>query len=233
MSYKMKKNLPLGLQSCLDGLKRDREAGIVLVDEGKTIREYRAELEEQEKSGIPKVQSWQAIEDRLLDKNEALLKAAYELPRRRLVGECPGGELAIRAGEGHKVRWTRRSGGELAVVSAYDALYQGGPWATHEEIFAAVRQRKLQVAPAPRDKEKRGLVAAFEAVTGKFYTGDPEIREFSYSVLDGEGSMGKVVAFTPGYMGSREGGSIMFTAIQDSPKDTANATMEVALWVIG
>ena len=193
-------------RACLESMKKDFDRGIVLVDprdeDGNLIAmndvAFKGALEKDKTAG----QSWETVQGRLLANEAALLKKAVELSQLTgdkegkgacLVGVYENGELAIkqRTQEIVNARWERdwndgeSDTGELKLLFHPEAIAQEtGRWAKAVEILRAVKAAGYHVPADAPDYNKRGLVAACEAVTGADYVASPNRDELRDAMLE-------------------------------------------------
>lgn len=200
------------LSACLEQLRRDFDRGIVLIDDETTPEQYAVALKADKTAG----QKWETLEARLRANGAELLKKAAAMPEGAcLIGVYPDGTLAIRqrSREIMNARWDSK--GELRLLPHAEAvaLPNGGEWGKAGEIVRAVREAGYILPADPRAYEKKGLVAASEAVMGGNYvespvTSNPRDREWRSAMLEcpetvSDSALVRVVDFDPFYQKAR------------------------------
>lgn len=204
-------------RACLNAMKQDFDRGIVLIDESAGGSAYKQALQKDKNAG----QTWEAIQGRLLANEATLLKKAVELSKLTgdqegkgaiLVGVYGNGELAIRqrSQEIVNARWTKdwKDGesdkGDLRLLFHPEATAQEkGRWAKPVEIVRAVKAAGYHVSADAPDHNKKGPVAAFEAVTGSYYVMSPNGRDYREAILEcpddlADEDLVRIVSFFPG-----------------------------------
>ncbi len=185
-------------RACLEAMKADFDRGIVSIDENADKDAYQAALKEDKTAG----QSWEIVQSRLLANGAILLKKAVELSRLTgnqggngalLVGVYRNGGLAIRqrSQEIVNARWSKdwqhgqSDKGELKLLFHSEAMAQEtGRWGNAVEIIRAVKATGYHVPADAPEYNKKGLVAAYEAVTGADYVMSPDGEEWRDAMLE-------------------------------------------------
>lgn len=201
---------PEVLAQCLAGLEVDYKRGIVVIDDGKTVEEFKAALVQDRTAG----NTWETVKARLLANDKALLKRAAKMQGGgELIGVDLAGKLVIVSrgdGKGNREpeRYAFRKNqvgaidgkrrpkqGEIPILINTDTpnreglmceIGKLGLWANYWEIRDAVHAEGLDIPPDAADDEKRGIVAAVEAVTGKSFVcgANKRTTELRGAILD-------------------------------------------------
>ena len=213
-------------RACLEAMREDFARGIVQIDENADKDGYRAALKQDKTAG----QSWEAVQGRLLANEASLLKKAVELSKLTgdqegkgacLVGVYENGELAIRQRSSEIVNAIVNKKGELRLAFHPEAQLEEG-----EQCAKAVGYHVPADAP---DYNKRGLVAASEAVTGEDYVASPNRNAWREAMLECPDNVSddadvRVVDFSPD-----RGNANVYSADADFRDDFRGAV----LWLRG
>lgn len=161
---------PEVLEACLEGLEGDFERGIVVIDEEKSVDDYRFTLQQNKTAGS----TWETIEEKLLTNNSTLLKKAAEMQGKgTLIGVYPNGELCILDrgfepvitafdAEENRITITTDTPNREAVMRD---VAENGKFGDYWEIRQAAIEDGYTVPANLPDHKKKGIVAAVEAVT--------------------------------------------------------------------
>lgn len=201
----------LGL--CLKGLESDFKRGIVAIDENSDAEAYETALEADRSAGT----TWEAAQERLLANDSALLKKAATMQGKgELIGVFKNGELCI-------VDRADTNGNREPVITAFDAennritittdtpdrantmknIAESGKFANYWEILRAVTEAGFTVPQDSPEYEKKGIVAAVEAVSGNPFVRSQNGKEWRSAILDcgnvSRSAFVRVVSFNPNF----------------------------------
>ena len=179
---------PEVLAECLAGLERDYERGIVEVDETKGVDHFRDALSEDKTAGTP----WATIKEKLeADDGESLKEAAKLQGKGTLIGVYPDGKLCIKDRGNEPVIHATLDGKQIEITTDTpnrDELMQRvvseGQFADYWEIRSAVHGKGLELPPYSPGYEKKGVVAATEAVTGEDFVRSVDGKSWKSAVLE-------------------------------------------------
>lgn len=204
--------ISLGL--CLKGLEVDFKRGIVMIDENEGVEKHQAAFEKDRTAGT----TWEALKERLLANESHLLKKATTMQGQgELIGVFKNGELCI-------IDRSDENGNREPVMTAFDAqnnritittdtpnrvnilrsnTENGGRFANYWEIRDAVIKDGFTLPPDSPSYEKKGIVAAIEAVTGNAFIRSNNGQHYREAILEcGDVSKDcsvRVVYFRPRY----------------------------------
>ncbi len=165
------------LDDCLKGLEQDfYKRGIVVINKDGYVDSFKSQLEKNRSAGT----NWKTIKERLLANDKKLLKKASTMQRKgELIGVFENGELCIvdRSGyNGHREPvYMDFDAQKNLIIRTLDTPYEerasqdtSGGGANYFEIREAVIKDGFTLPDASEyGEEKRGIVAAVEAVSGK------------------------------------------------------------------
>lgn len=179
---------PEVLAECLAGLEKDYKRGIVVVDETKGVDHFRVALRKDKTAGTP----WQTIKEKLETDNGKLLKEAAKLQGKgTLIGVYRDGELCIKDRGNEPVIYATLGRKQIKITTdtpnraeLMKKVKEEGQFADYWEIRSAVRRDKLALPPDAPDYEKRGVVAADEAVTGEDFVRSANGNEWRSAILE-------------------------------------------------
>lgn len=186
---------PEMLQVCLRGLESDFNRGIVVIDENAEVEAYQATLEKDRTART----TWEVVQERLLANDSALLKKAATMQGQgELIGVFQNGELCI-------IDRGDKDGNREPVIIAFDAennrititsdtpdranamgaiTGNGGKFADYWEIREAVMEDGFTLPPDSPAYEKKGIVAAAEALSGKPFVRSENGEEWRSAILE-------------------------------------------------
>lgn len=198
------------LTTCLEQLRGDFDRGIVKIDEEATLEDYTKAFKADKTAG----QKWETLEVRLRANGADLLKKAAAMPEGAcLIGVHADGTLAIRQRSREIVNVVITEEGQSVLLPHTEAVQhvqtQGGRYAKAVEIVRGVEANGYRVPADSPNYEKKGLVAASDAVMGGNYvespvTKNPQDREWRSAMLKCpdntlDSAFVRVVSFDPGY----------------------------------
>ena len=182
-------------RACLEAMKVDFKRGIVVIDEDAGVEAYQSTLETSRTAGT----TWEVVQARLLVNEGALLKKAATMQGKgELIGVFKGGELCI-------IDRADRDGNREPVITAFDAennrivitsdtpdrvnamgaiTGNGGKFADYWEIRRAVREDGFTLPPDSPKYEKKGIVAAAEALSGKPFVRSENGKDWRSAILE-------------------------------------------------
>lgn len=197
---------PEVLAACLAGLETDYKRGIVVVDGTKGVDDFKDALKRDKTAGT----LWKTIQGKLEADDSRLLKEAAKLQGRgTLIGVYPDGKLCIKDRGNEPVIFATLDGEHIEITTdtpnraeLMERVKREGQFADYWEIRNAVRGKDLELPPDCPDYEKKGIVAAAEAV-GEDFVRSANGEEYRSAVLEcgdvAESSAVRVVAFDPNF----------------------------------
>lgn len=196
---------PEVLAECLAGLEGDYKRGIVVVDETKGVNDFKAALSKDKTAGTP----WGTIKEKLeADDGKFLKKAAQLQGKGTLIGMYPDGELCIKDRGNEPVIYANLHGQNIEITTdtpnraeLMQRITEEGQFADYWKIRSAVLGKGLELPPDSPNYEKKGVVAAAEAVTGEDFVRSADGKQWRSAILEcGDVSRSllvRVVTFDP------------------------------------
>lgn len=180
---------PEVLAECLAGLESDYKRGIVVVDDKGTVADFKAALKRDKTAGI----SWKQMQERLIANDSALLKKAAELQGKgTLIGVYLDGEPCIKDRGNEPVIYGKDKEGRPVKITTDTPdrsevmrnVASEGQFADYWEIRSAVHAEGFELPLDSPNFEKKGFVAAVEAVTGQNFIRSTNSNEWRSAILE-------------------------------------------------